>query len=54
MVVFFVVIEFFFGVFDLQPGVANFGHLGGIITSLLIMFYWKKTEDKKELFLDEW
>jgi membrane associated rhomboid family serine protease len=54
MVVFFVVIEFLFGVFDLQPGVANFGHLGGILTSLLIMFYWKKTEDKEEIMLSDW
>jgi len=40
-VIMFAIIEFFAGVFDLQMGVANFGHLGGIIAGVLIMYYWR-------------
>ena len=37
----FAAVEFVFGVFSVEPGVANFGHLGGIITGGAIMLYWK-------------
>jgi len=36
------VLEILFGVFTLQPGVANFGHLGGIITGVLLMIIWRR------------
>ncbi len=35
------VIEFVYGITGSQPGIANFGHLGGIVTGVLMMFYWK-------------
>ncbi|MEE9323297.1 MAG: rhomboid family intramembrane serine protease, partial [Candidatus Aenigmarchaeota archaeon] len=41
MIVFFLIEETFFGIMGLEPGVANFGHVGGIITGLLIMTFWK-------------
>jgi membrane associated rhomboid family serine protease len=41
-VVFFVAIELFFGLTGLEPGIANFGHLGGIVTGAALMFYWKR------------
>lgn len=41
-VVFFVAIELFFGLTGLEPGIANFGHLGGIVTGAILMFYWKR------------
>lgn len=44
LVAFFVVFEFLSGVFGFQPGIANFGHLGGIIVGASMMYYWKKTE----------
>lgn len=40
---FLLVEETFLGFMGLQPGVANFGHVGGIITGLLIMTIWKLT-----------
>jgi membrane associated rhomboid family serine protease len=43
VVVGFAVLELFSGIFGLQPGIANFGHLGGIITGVLMMFYWKRS-----------
>lgn len=38
-------LELALGMFALEPGVANFGHLGGIITGVLFMVgykYWKR------------
>jgi membrane associated rhomboid family serine protease len=43
-VIMFTVLEFFSGVFDLQMGIANFGHLGGIIAGFLIMYYWRSRD----------
>jgi len=40
-VIMFAILELFFGVFNLQTGIANFGHLGGIIAGFLIMYYWR-------------
>ena len=37
-----VLMESFFGFFNLQAGVANFGHLGGLIAGAALMLYWKK------------
>ena len=36
-------IELFAGITGIMPGIANFGHLGGIITSGLVMLLWKRT-----------
>jgi membrane associated rhomboid family serine protease len=46
LVAFFVVFEFTSGIFGFQPGIANFGHLGGIVSGLGIMWYWSRTEEK--------
>ena len=46
MVVGFAFFEFFSGLFGLEPGIANFGHLGGIIFGLMIMYYWRYMEKK--------
>jgi membrane associated rhomboid family serine protease len=48
MIVFLLIEETFFGFMGLQPGVANFGHVGGIITGLLLMAAWKIAEIRKE------
>lgn len=40
-IVVFAAAQFFLGVFSLEPGTANFGHLGGIITGAAIMLYWR-------------
>jgi membrane associated rhomboid family serine protease len=39
--------ELFSGIMGTQPGIANFGHLGGIITGIMIMFYWKQSITKR-------
>lgn len=41
LVVLFAIIELFSGVFGLDPGTANFGHLGGIVFGFLLMYYWR-------------
>ncbi len=35
------VMEFVLGAAGLEPGIANFGHLGGLITGILLMSFWK-------------
>jgi len=47
-VILFAVIEFFSGAMDLQMGVANFGHLGGIIAGVLIMLYWRHSRRRRK------
>lgn len=37
----FAAVELIAGVTGIMPGIANFGHLGGIITSALIILAWK-------------
>ncbi|MBN2101944.1 MAG: rhomboid family intramembrane serine protease [Candidatus Aenigmarchaeota archaeon] len=37
-----VLMESVFGLFGLQAGVANWGHLGGLIAGAALMLYWKK------------
>ncbi len=60
LVVFFVFFEFFSGIFGLQPGIANFGHLGGILVSLALMFFWQKrskggsSENSVEFIWESW
>ena len=34
-------IELFFGVSHIMPGVGHFAHLGGMITGILLILYWK-------------
>lgn len=46
--VFLLIEETFFGFMGLEPGVANFGHVGGIITGLLLMTAWKLAERKEK------
>ncbi len=46
LVAFFVVFELFSGMFGFQEGIANFGHLGGILTGAIMMLYWMRSEDK--------
>lgn len=48
MIIFFLIEETFFGIMGLEPGVANFGHVGGIITGLLIMAFWKIKERERK------
>ncbi len=48
-VIVFAGIEFFFGLTGFDSGVANFGHLGGLIFGLVLVYWWKKRKDK-ELF----
>lgn len=46
LVIFFAGIEIFFGLSGLQPGIANFGHLGGIIAGALMAFIWKRRAER--------
>ena len=43
VIIVFAIIEFTFGFFGLEQGIANFGHLGGIITGAFMTWYWKST-----------
>ncbi len=45
-VVGFAVLELFLGVTGLEAGVANFGHLGGILTGALLMLWWRHRKQK--------
>ena len=40
-------IEFFFGLTGFEAGVANFGHLGGLIFGLVLVYWWKKRKEKE-------
>ena len=42
------IIELFLGVLDLQMGIANFGHLGGILAGFLIMLYWRRRDQSRK------
>jgi membrane associated rhomboid family serine protease len=42
-VVVFAALELFLGLTGLEAGVANFGHLGGIVTGAILMIYWSRT-----------
>jgi membrane associated rhomboid family serine protease len=44
LVVFFAAFEFLSGIFGFEPGIANFGHLGGILIGILMMYYWKRAD----------
>jgi membrane associated rhomboid family serine protease len=43
----FAAVELIAGFTGIMPGIANFGHLGGIITSAIIMLFWKRTAKPK-------
>ncbi len=43
----FAAVELIAGVTGIMPGIANFGHLGGIITSAVIILAWKYTSKPK-------
>ena len=48
----FAAVELIAGVTGIMPGIANFGHLGGIITAALMMLVWKytlKPKNEKDL-----
>lgn len=49
VVILLAVMEFLIGFLGLEEGIANFGHLGGIITGMLLIFYWKKTSRPRNL-----
>ncbi len=40
-------LELFLGVTGIEPGIANFGHLGGLLTGLALTYYWKSRKPKK-------
>ena len=37
-----VIAEGIFGMFGIQSGIANWGHVGGLISGALIMLYWRR------------
>ena len=39
--------EFIIGFLGLEEGIANFGHFGGIISGIILTYYWKKTTRPK-------
>jgi membrane associated rhomboid family serine protease len=43
----FAALELIAGVFGMEPGIANFGHFGGIITGVILMLYWKRRAFEK-------
>jgi len=61
-VVAFAVIQFLLGFYNLDAGIANFGHFGGIITGAAIMLYWRlkvgslgrRKPHKPEEHIEEW
>ncbi len=48
-VFFFAGIEIFFGVTRLQGNIANWGHLGGLLSGVLITYFWKRRHRKPKL-----
>jgi membrane associated rhomboid family serine protease len=48
MLVFLLVEETFFGLMGLDPGVANFGHVGGVLSGLIIMTVWRISSREKK------
>ena len=46
--------EIFYGLTGSQPGIANWGHLGGLAIGAALMIYWKKKKSAKpDLIIDE-
>lgn len=40
-------LELFLGLTGFEPGIANFGHLGGLLTGFALTYYWKNRRPKK-------
>lgn len=53
IVIFFAGLELFLGFFDFQPGIAHWGHLGGIITGTIIMLYLRYKEKREPIDIDQ-
>ena len=49
VVILMAILEFFLGLTGIDPGIANFGHFGGILTGLLITYYWKNTSRPRSI-----
>ncbi|RLJ07950.1 MAG: rhomboid family intramembrane serine protease [Candidatus Aenigmatarchaeota archaeon] len=47
LIVLLAVAEFTMGIFGSQRGIANFGHFGGILTGIALLFYWKNSSRKR-------
>ncbi|MBM3303511.1 MAG: rhomboid family intramembrane serine protease [Candidatus Aenigmarchaeota archaeon] len=45
-VIMFAGLELFLGLTGLEPGIANFGHLGGIVTGALLMLWWRRSRGR--------
>jgi membrane associated rhomboid family serine protease len=41
--------ELAIGIMNLQPEIANIGHFGGILTGMILMFFWKRRMNPKTL-----
>ena len=41
MVIGYGVLELFFGIRQIMPGIGHFAHLGGMITGIVLILYWK-------------
>jgi len=46
-------LEVFYGLTGAQPGVANWGHLGGLLIGAILILYWKKKSKKYELLIED-
>jgi membrane associated rhomboid family serine protease len=40
------ILEFILGFYQLESGIANFGHLGGIVTGAVLVYFWKHRKPK--------
>ncbi len=52
-VVVFAGIEIFYGLTGMQPGIANWGHLGGLAVGVIFILYWKRKHRRPKLIIDE-
>ncbi|MCD6591380.1 MAG: rhomboid family intramembrane serine protease [Candidatus Aenigmarchaeota archaeon] len=52
LIVLLLIEESFYGLMGAQPGIANFGHVGGILTGLALMFLWKVRDERKKQVRD--
>lgn len=50
---FFAALEIFYGLTGLEPGIANWGHLGGLLVGAAMITYWKKRARRPKLLIDE-
>ncbi len=52
-VIVFAGLEIFYGLSGIQPGIANWGHLGGLVIGAILILYWKKRGSKKHNIIIE-